>query len=642
MCGIWASINLGATRDAISIVAHRGPDGEGWREHETPAGKLALGHRRLAIIATDDSGLQPFTYDNGRYWIVYNGEVYNYLELRAELADYGRSCKTLTDTEVLLAAYAEWGESCLQKLNGMFAFVIYDQVEERLFVARDRFGVKPLYVYETSDGFAIASEIKQFTTLASFKAVVNRSRLRDFFLSGVKDHTGETFFAGVRQLRGGEFFHIDLRQLNPSLPLCISRWYTIPTPDTIAPSIETAEERFLGLMRDSVRLRLRADVPVGSCLSGGLDSSTIVCLASEHRGGDVGLGHHTFTCAFDDPGLDEWTYAKAVIDKCGNEPHLVRPQGDDLWTAIDDMIWHQDEPFGSTSIFAQWSVFREAHAKGITVMLDGQGADEALAGYHTTFGAVLAGHLERGDFRQFWRDIKAIRRRHKTPLNRLLSLVGASSPYLEPLLSLARGFISRPKREPMWMSADLLNEDLSSYYSATNPTRANEVSPLGHLCLVQMISTSVPMLLHFEDRNSMAHSIEARVPFLDYRLVEYAIALGELHKIVDGETKVLLRRAMKDVLPKSVRNRQDKLGFPTPEQRWFRGELKERVRAECYRTIAAYPHLFDTDEAKRTVDGVLDGNLPYSTSPWRIMCFGRWVERFGVAVPHSTVHGADP
>jgi len=630
MCGIWASINLGATRAAIDIIAHRGPDGDGWKSYETPAGTLDLGHRRLAIIATDSSGLQPLSYGDGRFWIVYNGEVYNYRELRAELEDYGQVFKTLTDTEVILAAYAEWGVSCLQKFNGMFSFAIYDRRDETLFLARDRFGVKPLYLLENERGIAFASEIKQFTTLDGFRSRVNAPRLRDFFLSGVMDHTDETFFDGVKQLRGGEYALLDLKHWRPGQRLVTRRWHDLPSPDTVRLPLEDAVERFEELMRDSVRLRLRADVSVGSCLSGGLDSSTIVCLASEVRGGNTGLGHHTFTCAFEDPGLDEWSYAKAVIDQCGNESHVVRPSAGDLWSAIDDMIWHQDEPFGSTSIFAQWSVFKEARANNITVMLDGQGADETLAGYHTTFGAALAGHVERGDLRQFREELRGIRRRHKTPLDRLAVLAAASMPQLQVLMPLVRPFIPKTKSEQLWITRSLLENDLASYQAATAPARPAGASPLGHLCSVQLTNTSVPMLLHFEDRNSMAHSIEARVPFLDYRLVEFAIGLGELHKVMDGETKILLRKAMEKVLPEKVQTRQDKLGFPTPEQRWFRTELKEQVRKACSETIAAYPTIFDGDKARKTVDGVLDGDLPFSNSPWRIMCFGRWAERFGV------------
>lgn len=632
MCGIWASLHPEATRAAIDIVTHRGPDGGGWRTYQTPAGELALGHRRLAIIATDNSGLQPMSYDNGRYWVVFNGEIYNYRELRAELKDYGRSFATLSDTEVLLAAYAEWGESCLQKFNGMFGFVIYDVAERRLFVARDRFGVKPVYILANERGLAIASEIKQLTTLSSFAAKVNLPRLRDFFMSGVIDHTSETLFASVTQLRGGEFFSLDLDRWSVGKPLPVRRWHVLPNSDTVMPSLDEAVDRFDWLMRDSVKLRLRADVPVGSCLSGGLDSSTIVCLAHQASRGKSEGGYHTFTCAFDDPGLDEWSYAQAVIAQCHNVPHIVKPVANDLWNAIDDMIWHQDEPFGSTSIFAQWSVFKEARAAGITVMLDGQGADELLAGYHTVFGAVLAGFLLRGDWTGFRRELKAIRKRHKTSLERLALLTAASAPRLQPLVSLSRPFMSKAVSEPLWINRDLLENEFASYNAATSPPKRDNESPLGHLCRTQLTATSIPMLLHFEDRNSMAHSIEARVPFLDYRLVEYAIALGEMHKVLDGETKVLLRRSMASVIPEKVLHRQDKLGFPTPEQRWFQGELKDKVLQACRETIAAYPSIFNQAAAQTNVSDMLAGRRPFSPSVWRIMCFGRWAERFNASL----------
>lgn len=628
MCGIWASLGLSPDKRAIDLVAHRGPDGDGWEEIATQAGPLALGHRRLAIIAPDASGLQPMTYDD-RYVIVFNGEIYNYRELRDELTALGRSIRTKTDTEVLLAAYAQWGEACLSRCNGMFAFVLFDKQAQRLFIARDRFGVKPLYYWASPKGIAFASEIKQFTAVEGFQARRDERGAWDFLVSGVFDHRRETMFSGVQQLRGGEYLSIDLAAWRPGNVPATRRWYELPKPDSLVLPMEEASARFLELMRDSVRLRLRADVPVGTCLSGGLDSSTIVCLMSELIADDPNAQQHSFTCAFDTPGLDEWTYAKAVNEQCGTTSHVVSPSAEDLWSAIDAMIWHQDEPFGSTSIFAQWSVFAEAHKAGVTVMLDGQGADEQLAGYHPMFGAALAGHLKKLRLQRFVNEIKAIRRRHGTSMERLTGLVLASllpRGWFTPILRL-----TGRSPAPAWLNTGFSAANEGDLLGSLRVPRTADASPLGALCAHQLTTTSVPMLLHFEDRNSMAHAIEARVPFLDYRLAELTIGLGEAHKLVDGETKAILRRAMEPILPSKVTNRQDKLGFPTPEEVWFKGPLRERILAAADETVEAYPTIFNADQVRRYARDMLDGRVPFSFALWRIICFGRWGQRFGVA-----------
>ncbi|MFO1149366.1 MAG: asparagine synthase (glutamine-hydrolyzing) [Alsobacter sp.] len=622
-------MNFPPEKRALDIVAHRGPDGEGWQELSTPAGPLALGHRRLAIIATDSSGLQPMWYGSDRYGTVFNGEIYNYLELRDELTALGYPVATKTDTEVLLASYACWGEACLSKFNGMFAFVIFDRVEQRLFVARDRFGVKPLYYWANQQGMAFASEIKQFAAIEGFSARLDERGAWDFLVSGVFDHRAETLFAGVRQIRGGECASIDLRAWSPGVGLYVRRWYALPRPDTLEMPIETAAARFLDLMRDSVRLRLRADVPVGTCLSGGLDSSTIVCLMSELIAADPEARQHTFTCAFDYPGLDELTYAQAVNEQCGTTSHVVSPSAEDLWSAIDDMIWHQDEPFGSTSIFAQWSVFAEARKVGVTVMLDGQGADEQLAGYHPMFGAALASHVRGLRIKRLADEIAAIRRRHRTSWERIVGLVLASllpRGWFVPVLRM-----TGRKPTPLWLAPGFGTAHEGDLLGSLRVPRMAGASPLGALCSHQLTTTSVPMLLHFEDRNSMAHAIEARVPFLDYRIAELTISLGQANKVVDGETKALLRRAMEPILPQKVTNRQDKLGFPTPEEAWFKGPLRERVLSAVETSISAYPTIFAGEAVRTFARDMLDGRVPFSPALWRIICFGRWGQRFGVS-----------
>src|SRR5579859_3237673 len=412
--GIWPYV-----REMANLLRHRGPDDEGylligegkpvcWGGEDTPTSAyaastpyrplnklspsaasiqpaLALGHRRLSILDLSPLGHQPMCYRD-RYWIVYNGEVYNFLELRAELEAAGHRFLSHCDTEVILAAYAQWGTDCFGRFNGMWAMAIYDTQEQRLVLSRDRFGVKPLYFWQTSELFAFASEIKAFTCLPGWCARLNGQAVHDYLLSGLQDHSRETLFAGVFQLEPGHYAQMDCRPLQGNRPasnatdlpvkLEILRWYQI-TPAPFQGTFETAAARLRELLMDSVRLRLRSDVPVGSCLSGGLDSSSIVCATRQllnAKGGDA--GHKTFSACSEIERYDERRFIKQVVEATGVEPYYVFPAADGLIAEMDKVIWHQDEPFAGTSIYAQWCVFSSAAQQRMKVMLDGQGADE--------------------------------------------------------------------------------------------------------------------------------------------------------------------------------------------------------------------------------------------------------------------------
>jgi asparagine synthase (glutamine-hydrolysing) len=423
MCGIAALYEPGApawlaevTRAMTRAVRHRGPDGEGfasfgadatatpWLSDETPPGVagareapsgavLGFGHRRLSILDLSIAGHQPMPDARDECWLIFNGEIYNYVELRAELAGRGHAFASGTDTEVILAAWREWGAACLDRFNGMFAFVLFDRRTRRLFAARDRFGVKPLYLWRTpSGGLALASEIKQFTAHPQWRARLDGQRAYDFLNWGICDHTRHTLFAGVQQVRGGEYLLAPLDDVPRVEP---QRWYELKSAP-FAGDFAAAGARFRELLDDSIRLRLRADVPVGSCLSGGLDSSSIVCTMRAQLGERAPALQNTFSAYSDVARFDERTYIEEVAAATGAERHAIVPSPDTLLTELDALTWHQDEPFGSTSIFAQWCVFRLARQNGVVVMLDGQGADEALGGYHGYFGPRLAGLLRQG------------------------------------------------------------------------------------------------------------------------------------------------------------------------------------------------------------------------------------------------------
>jgi asparagine synthase (glutamine-hydrolysing) len=634
MCGIYASIGYAPDEDRIDCVAHRGPDGRGWKQFTSPAGLVALGHRRLAIIDVSNAGLQPMADPSGRYQLVYNGELYNYLELREELEARGEIFLTETDTEVLLRAYMLWGEAVLDRFRGMFAFIIWDELNKRLFAARDRFGIKPLYLIATAHGVAFASEIKQLLQLPGLPGRMNLARVYDFLASGISDHTAETMFDGVMQLRGGECAVVDASREGP-LEVQVRRWYAIlDASRSLTLSEHEAANQFRELLMDSVRIHLRSDVALGSCLSGGLDSSSLVCLMAAMLGSSRGGAKvNTVSACYTEPSVDETPFMDAVVRHTCAQSHYVFPRAEDIFARASDITWHQDEPFGSSSIFAQWCVFAEARRAGIKVMLDGQGADEQLAGYHSSFSYYLSSLARQGRWLMLVSTIAARSRRHGVSVGEQLQrlLVPLFSPWLAAILRRQR----RSLAQHNWLESSVLHP------FARQPTAfevAHEVLGLPRafdiatLCVTLTFASNLQMLLHWEDRNSMAHSVEARVPFVDHRLVEFSLMLGNDHKIVGADTKRVLRGAMSGILPDVILNRQDKLGFATPEEAWFRGPLRHLTHEAIQATLTRYPYLFNVDGTKRLVADMLNGIRPVDFTLWRIVNLGIWGERFGVSI----------
>lgn len=664
MCGIGA---LFATREDAAIppgivaftdcIRHRGPDDEGlvcfttgraapYGGPDTPAAVYAsaypaapataydgdlpdgtvalLAHRRLSIIDLSVAGHQPMTTPDRRHWIVFNGEIYNYVELRAELERLGYQFFSRTDTEVILAAYREWGRDCLHRFNGMWALVIYDREKDRIFAARDRFGVKPIYYWRSPSGvLAFASEIKQFAALPGWRAVANPRRVYDYLVSAFLDHTEETLFAGVHQLRGGEAVEQDRGALENGL--AVYRWYTVPRSEFDG-SFDSAAIRFRELFTDAVRLRLRADVPIGSCLSGGLDSSSIVCTANDLLAQEEGdCTQKTFSACSEIPRFDEREYVDEVVRSREVEAFYTYPGVEQLLNDLDLLIHHQDEPFGSTSIYAQWSVFELARKQGITVMLDGQGADEQLCGYPLFFRARLGGLLRSGDVRRFVMEIREIQRTSGVPVRRLII---DSTFYALPawLRRPAQRFLSQTAFYPRWLDRDMLG--LPPDYTLPPLPEARSANDLS---LAQLFHTSLPSLLHWEDRNSMAHSIESRVPFLDYRLVEFVLSLPEEYRLCMGTTKRVLRSGLDGVIPDRIRDRRDKMGFVTAEEDWVRAQYTDQFRALLESAVGS-THGLLKEEVIEEFERVLSGQEEYSSLLWRMICLGRWMALFNVKV----------
>jgi len=633
MCGIFASLRFEPDPRHIDIVQHRGPDGRGWREYATPVGPLALGHRRLSILDLDVRSAQPMTIGEGRYWITYNGEIYNFVELRAELEALGVVFHTTSDTEVLLQAYAVWGEDMLQRLLGMFALVLYDAKAQRLFVARDRFGIKPLYYFNSPKGLAFGSEIKQLVDLPGFSRSANLPRLYDFLSDGYSDHTEETMFADARQLRGGQCLTLDLASFTPGAPLPVRRYYDLPRSAGPALSEADAAKGFFDLFEDSVRIHMRSDVRVGSCLSGGLDSSAIVMVMDQLlRQSGAPEPIHTVSACYDDKAVDEKPYMDQVVAATRSEPHFIYPSAERAVDILERMVWHQDEPFYNTSMYAQWCVFEEAARHKVKVMLDGQGADEQLAGYHHESFPLQAGTLLRGgDLAGLGRMLTERKRWHGVSYrSQLLAIPGR--PRMPAWVSRARAPAARTPGAD-WLQSEKLAGAHSGLGALADLSERDAIGPvedIGSLGVANLLGGTLSRLLRWEDRNSMAHSIEARLPFLDHRLVEFNVRLWNQHKVVGGDTKRVLRAAMKGLMPEPVRVRRDKLGFATPQETWFRGPLRAAMETGIRDTLEVFPDLFNKGEVLAGLEAAMDGRRSADAGLWMLLNLGTWGRVFGM------------
>ena len=623
MCGLCGVVafdrppELELARAMANVLAHRGPDGEGSFAAEPG---VAFGHRRLAIIDLSDAGIQPFASDDGQLQLLHNGEIYNYRELRQELEGRGHRFHTATDTEVVLHAYEEWGDRCVERFNGMWAIALWDGRRERLFCSRDRFGVKPFY-YRFHDGrFVFASELKAFRVDSSTTLRPNLAAVRDYLEQGAIDHRDSTFFEGIRKLEPAHSLVFDREGLRTS------RYWTLEVRD--APSDPVGEVRELFL--DSVRLRLRSDVPIGTCLSGGVDSSAIACTVDHlleteiENARPIGDRQRTFTAYFEDQGFDERPFALEVVRKTNADPHWVSFNDEDIVEYLPAIVTAQDEPFGSTSIVAQWFLMRAAREAGLKVMLDGQGGDEVLAGYPTYFSYRFADLLTRRRLVTLRRELAAYRRLHG------VSVPALAEAMLRPLASERMKLHLRARLKG---TAGLAGPALAGTSAAGVNQSSTFPDYLRRRMELILTERGLPELLHYEDRNSMAHSLEARVPFLDYRLVELCFSLPPTLLIDRGVTKVALRRALADLMPPLVRDRIDKLGFVTPEGRWMRQGLG-RLAADVFASKAFADRGFiDPKAAQKRLEAHRSGKLDAGFELWRVLNLELWARTFLDAQP---------
>lgn len=581
ICGLWqldgAAVEHRVLERMTRLLAHRGPDGEGLHVD----GSLGLGHRRLAILDLTPAGHQPMSYADGRYWITYNGEVYNFLELRHELESLGHRFRSESDTEVILAAYAQWGRDCLLRFNGMWAFAIWDAQERSLFLARDRFGVKPLFYLLERDRFAFASEWKAFLTLTGFQRRVDWSTFVTALLDPYcQEGIEECLLLGVRRLLPGHCMLVTPRATR------VYRWWNTLDHLVEPPvGLRKQAERFRELFEDACRLRMRSDVPIGTSLSGGLDSSAIVCMLSEigsrSEDGRERLAkdwQRAFVVTFPNTPVDERAYADLVVQRSGVKAEYVTPTAQDFLDHIQDVVYHL-EGLDAGVMIQLWTLYEAQRRAGVVVTLDGHGGDELLGGYvsHVLHALHDAGRLRRwpGRYLQLLGAYRAMFRNSTgsmQPDRPLSQLVAETNAWV----GMAGRFgLSRRRRAMRTSPASFLTpEALALARTPEPPYMWPGNGHLGAALYREFHQTMLPTILRNFDRMSMAHGVEVRMPFMDWRLVTYVFSLPPESKIGQGYTKLVLREAMRGLLPEPVRTRRDKIGFAPPLADWFRSDLR--------------------------------------------------------------------
>lgn len=576
MCGIAGILSKDPSiisdariKKMTDSLAHRGPDGEGIWINDTT--NIALGHRRLAIIDLTEGGKQPMNYLD-RYVIIHNGEVYNYIELKEELEKYNYIFHTKTDTEVIAAAFDKWGEDCIDNFDGMFSFAIWDKKKQELFAARDRFGEKPFFYFFDDKQFVFASEMKALWS-AGVERKANLKLLFNFLTIGYVDNPNipeETFFEKIYKLPAASYLKISINNLQP----LIEPYWDIDLEYQRKSITDTeAIETFGTLLEKSVKRRLRSDVTIGTSLSGGLDSSSVI--ATLHSLNDPMAPMNAFTAVFPGFERDETTFANQVAEKFGLSHYTTHPDSESLLKEFDKVSYHQEEPFSSASAFSQFKVYELAAEKDVKVLLDGQGADEVLAGYHKYY-------------KWYWQELflkRKLSSSHELQAARKLgikekfgwrNIVASLFPEFATIFLERRYLLNALRHEDL--TRDFIRlQSKEAYYSTP------EIFSLNGILYFNTCMHGLEELLRYADRNSMAFGREIRLPFLNHELVEFIFSLPSEFKIREGWTKWLLRKSVENRLRNEIVWRKDKTGFEPPQLYWM---MNKRIQEMIFESKA--------------------------------------------------------
>lgn len=580
MCGIVGilspdskNISLPFLKSMCDQIVHRGPDGEGqWVNQQ---GNVGLGHRRLSIIDLSDSGKQPMHY-LGRYTLTFNGEIYNYLEIKKKLEQKGYHFRSNSDTEVLLALYDLKKEACLEDLDGMFAFALYDNHTKTVFCARDRFGEKPFFYYQDNETFYFASEMKALWAVGVPKNP-NKGMVFNYLqfdLLENPNNQGETFYEGIKRLSPGSYLIWNSREIKIK-----SYWHIDLERHSDNLTFDQASERFRELFYESVTRRLRSDVMVGSSLSGGIDSSLVVCVIDEllkQSGKNI---QNTFSARFRNFHKDEGKYIDFVREATNIKSHELFSDMNFMETELDKIFYHQEEPFGSASILVQYQVYELAKKHGVTVLLDGQGADEVMAGYHFYFSTYF-NELRKKSKKQFQNEFSNYAELHRdNQINLKINRPGAKD-YVKSMFPTLFNQYSHKVISLRLKNSGMMKEDFfKTYKNNTYNKFEYDPSNLNEHLEFSTLKLGLPTLLRYADRNSMAHSREVRLPFLSHELVEFLFSLPSEFKIHQGWTKYIMRKSFENILPHEIAWRKDKIGFEPPQKKWMENpKMVERIR----------------------------------------------------------------
>ena len=627
MCGFLGgfyrkSKDESLVKKSLDLIQHRGPDHSSFCEYVIDDGFLYLGHTRLSIIDLTDSAAQPFHSRCGRYVLIFNGEIYNYKEIREELIGVGCCFDTSSDTEVLLNALILWGVECLPRLIGMFSFVFYDQQQEKLLLVRDAFGIKPFFCSIDDGEITFGSEIRALLSLKNERAKPNLQRAYDYLVHGDYDSNKESFIDGIFHLSPAHYFTFDLKTKTATQPEC---WWqpVINTNNNI--SFDDAVIQLRTLFLESVRLHLRSDVPLGVALSGGIDSSAVV---SAVRYLEPSLPIKTFSYIASDSRISEEKWVDLLNEKMGAIAHKVIANQDEMREDLDAMLLKQGEPFGGTSIYAQYRVFKLAKESGVTVTLDGQGADELLAGYSGYPGHRLLSIIEN----QGWLAAHRYAKRWSKSPGRSYALAWQYLGRIklpDSLYELARKKMGRDF-QPAWLNIDYLSQRGVEFKEKRAPLKQkNKGVRVKEALANSLTGRGLSSLLRHGDRNSMAFSIESRVPFLTLPLAEFLLSLPENYLVSDdGVTKHVFREAMRGIMPDSHLDRKDKIGFATPESTWLLNMVD--VIKDWVSEAPELPFL-DKSELLKEFQEVVDGNKSFDGRVWRWVNYLRWCTLMDIA-----------
>jgi asparagine synthase (glutamine-hydrolysing) len=605
MCGFVALLSLTGQKPDVNrvaqmteVLAHRGPDDRGqFSEHA-----ISLGFRRLAILDPAPSGHQPMLSADGRHVIVFNGAIFNFIELRAELEAFGHIFRSTGDTEVLLAAYKQWGRDCLPRLNGMWAFIVYDRVERRLFGARDRFGVKPLFWHRDARSLIFASEIKAIRDPRAGSLDFNQGVIEEYMFEGALDTGDETFYRGVRHVPAGTAFECDAYG-NLS-------WQKYWSLDSAVNELATPSDpaaAYAELFDDAIHLRMRSDVPVGVQLSGGLDSTSIIAGVAQEMKLHPQPGQQLSAFCYLDPQFDESEFIQPTLTQTRAQLEILNANPMSMWNALGEHLWYHDEPVQSFSSVAGYQLMALARSKGVKVLLNGQGADEVLGGYPNYFKHYWAELIRNGSVLKLGRAIRDTAALSGWPSAYSLGAAAFDMSLRQVLRRIPGGRAlaeSRQKRavkDDAWISDQVKQQRRASLKDYPNS--------LNEELRMSLERTPLPLYLRVEDRNAMAHGIETRVPFLDHRLVTLAFRLGSEWKLNGVYSKWLLRLAMRNRIPEVVRLRVPKFGFPTGMDRWFRAELYEPLRDTIASRAIRESGLWNLPQIERDLESHRRGDI---------------------------------